>query len=270
MRFCVKRMNCLQFNIGLCFALSILLTACASSNHDPSSSGAVSGNWQISLQPSNPTWRQTTQSGFLLEANGILTGSMMFTDISCSGVGSVSGTVSGSNVTFTVTPTGLNMEFTGSMSQPNTMTGSYTILSTGCGGVYSAPQTGTWTANLVTPLNGNLQGTFTSHEGVTYTITGQVSQGPNTGVSTANLNGTLSTTGYCFFTTTNVTGAISGTSVVLNLVGSNGAQIGQVIGTASVDGTSLTGTYRLIGLGPGVGAVPPCVNGDSGTVTFTL
>jgi hypothetical protein len=271
MRFVVKAMNSCPVKIVLSFAVLLLLTSCGNSSKNiPSTSAGVSGNWQMSLQPSNPNWRPTAQSGFLLDDNGNLTGSMMFNDIACSGVGNVSGNVSGSNVTFTVTPTGLNMQFTGGMSQPDTMTGSYMILSSGCAGPYSAPQTGTWTANLVTPLSGNIQGTFTSNAGVIYAITGQLSQGSNTGVSAATLSGTLSTTGYCFFTTTNLTGAISGTAVVLNLVASDGTQIGQVNGTTRLDGTSVTGNYRLIGLGPGVGAKPPCVNGESGTVTFSL
>lgn len=273
MRFFVRAMNSFATKTVACLVLSMALAGCGSSSKSdvPSSSGAVSGNWQISLQPANPKWRPTAQSGFLVDTNGVLTGSMMFADIACSGVGSVSGTVNGSDVSFNVTPTGINMEFTGSMSQPSTMTGSYTILSSGCSGVYSAPQTGTWTADLVTPLNGNIQGTFVSHEGVTYPISGQLSQGANTGVSNANISGTFDATGYCFFTATaNVTGAISGTAVVLNIVDTNGTQIGQIIGTSTLDGTSVTGTFRMIGFGQGVGAKPPCVNGDSGTVTFTL
>jgi len=256
---------------ALCVAFS-LLTACGNSNKSNSTPNAasVAGNWQMSLQPSNPNWRPTAQSGFLVENGGAIGGSMMFSDIACSGVGTVAGTVDGTDISFSVTPTGINIQFIGSLTQSTVMSGSYTILSSGCSGVYSAPQTGTFTANLVTPLKGNIQGTFVSHGGVTYPITGQLSQAANTGVSVANLSGTMSTSNYCFFTTTNITGAISGTSVVLNLVGSDGTAVGQISGTTSLDGSLVTGTYRLIGFGPGVGAKPPCVNGDNGTVSFTL
>jgi hypothetical protein len=257
---------------AVCIALSILLVACGSSNNSSSTSNpaGVAGNWQMSLQPSNPKWKPTGQSGFLVENGGVLSGSMMFTDIACSGVGSVEGTVDGTNLSFSVTPTGINIQYLGSLTQPTVMSGSYTILSSGCSGVYSAPQTGTFTANLVAPLKGNIQGSFVSHEGVTYPITGQLSQAASTGVSTANLSGSMNTSNYCFFTTTNLTGVISGTNVVLNLVGSDGTQVGQIAGTTSLDGSLITGTYKLIGFGPGVGAKPPCVNGDGGTVTFSL
>ncbi len=48
----------------------------------------------------------------------------------------------------------------------------------------------------------------------------------------------------------------------MNLVNSDGAQLGQVIGTSSLDGTTMTGTYQV--MGQGQGAAPGCVNGDSG------
>lgn len=273
MRFLARRRNAFKSKMTACVVLSVLLAACGngSKSNVSSSANAVSGNWQISLQPSDPKWKPTSQSGFLLDTNGVLTGGMMLTDLDCSGVGNVSGNVDGSNVSFNVTPTGIDMAFTGSMSQPNTMSGSYTILSSGCSGFYSAPQTGTWIANLVTPLSGTIQGTFVSNSGVTYPFTGQVTQGANTGLSNANLSGTLDVTGYCFFTATaNITGIISGTSVVMNFADSNGTQIGQVIGTSALDGKSVTGTYKMIGFGKGVGAQPPCINGEKGTVTFTF
>lgn len=270
MRFVVERKDSLRFEIIFCLIVPILLTGCGGGSRTSSSSGGISGNWQMSLQPSNLKLKPSTQSGSLVDNNGALTGGMAFQDNACPGVGSVSGSVSGSSVAFTVTPAGLDMEFTGSMTQTSTMTGNYTILSTGCSGPISAPQTGTWTGNQVSPLNVTIQGVFTSsHKNLnpaTFDITGKLTQGSNTGESTTSLAGTLSATGYCFFTTANVTGAISGTSVVLNLVGSGGTQIGQVSGTTSLDGTSFNGTYRMFGLGPGY--EPPCVNGDTGTVTW--
>ena len=273
MSFVAERKHSVRFELVFCLILPFLLTSCGSSKSaPPSSSGELSGNWQMSLQPSNTKWKPTAQSGFLVDNNGALTGGMAFQDIACRGVGDVSGSVTGSNVTFTVSLAGLDIEFTGSTTKPNTMAGNYTILSTGCSGALSAPQTGTWTANTVPPLNISIQGVFTSsHQNLnpgTFDITGKLSQGSNTGESTTSLSGTLSATGYCFFTTTNVTGTISGTSVVMNLIGSDGAQIGQIAGTTSPDGTSLNGTYRMIGLGAGSGAQPPCVNGDTGTVTW--
>lgn len=272
MRFVVERKDLLRLQIMFCLILPILSTGCGSgkSNAVSTSSQGISGNWQMSLQPSNSKLKPTSQSGFLLDTNGVLTGGMAIQNIACPGVGNVSGSASGSNVTFTVNPGDLDIEFTGSMTKTSTMAGSYTILSTGCTGNFTAPQTGTWTANQVSPLNINIQGLFTSsHQNLnpgTFNITGKLTQGSSTGESTTSLAGTLNATGYCFFTTAGVAGTISGTSVVLNLVGSDGTQIGQINGTTSLDGSSFNGSYRMIGLGPG--HEPPCVNGDTGTVTW--
>lgn len=271
MRVAVERKGSLLFEIVFCLALLILSTGCGNSNSgSTSTSGVVSGNWQISLQPSIPKSKPIAQSGFLLENNGVLTGGMAVQNLACPGVGNVSGSVSGSNITFSVTPAGLDLEFTGSMTKAGTMGGNYTVLSTGCTGNFTAPQTGAWTANQVSALNVNIQGLFTSsHQNLnpgTFNITGKVTQGPSTGESTTSLAGTLSATGYCFFTTADVSGTISGTSVVLNVVGSDGTQIGQINGTTSLDGASFNGSYRMIGLGSG--HEPPCVNGDTGTVTW--
>src|SRR5258708_17938410 len=145
------------------------------------------------------------------------------------------------------------------------MSGDYTILSTGCTGSQSAPQLGTWTADLVTPLNGTVQGTFLSTpHGTTVNVTGQLTQGANTGSSLAPLTGTLSLAGYCYPTAT-VVGSISGTSVAISLVNTDGSAFGEVDGVTSLDGTSVTGTYRAIGQGSGV--AKNCVDGDSGSVT---
>jgi hypothetical protein len=213
-----------------------------------------------------------TQSGFLIQNGGTVTGSVIFTDQPCSGVGSVTGTVSGAAISLLVNPTGVNVNLSGTIaSSQNSMSGNYTTLSTGCSATNVAPGTGVWTANRVKPLSGNIQGTFTSKDESLspVTVTGKVSQGPNTGISTVPLTGNLSATDYCF-STANISGVISGTSVLMNLVSSDGTQIGQVSGTTSLDGTFITGTYQVMGQGKGAEPNPPCVEGDHGTVTLTL
>jgi hypothetical protein len=213
-----------------------------------------------------------TQSGFLIQNGGTVTGSVIFTDQPCSGVGSVTGTVSGTAIALLVSPTGINVNLSGTIgSGQNSMSGNYTTLSTGCSATNVAPGKGIWTANRVRPLSGNIQGTFTSKDqGLSpVAVKGKVSQGPNTGISAVPLTGSLSATGYCF-STADISGAISGTSVVMNLVDSDGTQIGQVTGTTSLDGTFITGTYQVMGQGKGAEPNPPCVEGDRGTVTLTL
>jgi hypothetical protein len=257
--------------IVLPLLLALLMTACSSSNHTTtsSSSGAISGNWQMSLQKANSTLAPKTQSGFLMQSGDAITGSVIFIDIPCSGVGGVTGTLDGSAVSLVVAPSGTQVNLTGTVNTGGgSMGGNYTILSTGCVGSQTAPQSGTWTANLVAPLSGSIQGSLSSTVlGTTFALTGQVTQGSNTGLSSATLGGTLSPTGYCFATST-IVGSISGTSVVMNLVNSEGAQLGQIIGTSSLDGTTMTGTYQV--MGQGKGAAPGCVDGDSGTVTMSL
>ena len=262
----------MQRKIALLMALSFILTACGGSNKsntDPPTSGPLTGNWQMSLQSSNTNLKPNPQSGFLVQNQNVITGSVSVTDSPCSGVGTVDGTVTGAAVSLVVNPTGIQLNLSGTLgSDMASMSGNYTILSSGCSGSQTAPQTGIWTANLVAPLNGNMQGTFTSTQiGTSYSVAGQVSQGPNTGISNAALTGNFGATGYCF-TTANIVGVISGTSVVINLMGSDGiTQIGQMNVTSSFDGKSLTGRYNILPMGPGF---PPCGDGDSGTVTLSL
>jgi len=342
----------MQLRSVLIFSLPLLLTACgssgSSSNSNPSSSGPLSGNWQMALQavPTTTTnitaimrasnvvsatvtssegfsagkevgvsgvvnssydgvftltvvdkstsvlqWVQSgpnsssrggsivrystppkTQSGFLIQNGGTVTGSVIFTDQPCSGVGSVTGAVSGTAISLLVSPTGVNVNLSGTIgSGQNSMSGNYTTLSTGCSATNVAPGTGIWTANRVSPLSGKIQGTFTSKDQSLspVAVTGKVSQGPNTGISAVPLTGSLSATDYCF-STANISGVISGTSVLMNLVDSDGTQIGEVSGTTSLDGTLITGTYQVMGQGKGAEPNPPCGVGDHGTVTLTL
>ena len=190
---------------------------------------------------------------------------------SCTGVGSVTGSISGTNIAFTVELTGLTVNLSGILgSDQASMSGAFDILASGCQGSETnpLPETGAWTANLVKPLNGNFQGTFTSKNlQTTLPLTGQVTQGQNTGLSDTSLTGNLSISGYCF-TGANISGLVSGTNVLIFLTDPSGVQIGQVTGTSTPDGTSVTGTYQIIP--QGTGGTPPCGGGDSGTVTLTL
>ena len=260
----------MQLRIALLIALLLFFTGCGSSdNKSSSSSVSASGNWQMSLQKSDSSLTPKTQSGFLVQTNDAIVGSVIFIDTPCSGVGNVNGTVSGSAVTLNVASTGLSIILTGTIAPGQTsMSGNYTILSTGCTGSQSGPQLGAFTANMVSPLSGNITGTFLSNTGATsYAVTGQVKQGANTGDSTTPLTGSLSFTGFCY-ATANIVGSISGTSVVMNLVNANGAQIGQINGTSSLDGTLLSGKYQY--LEQGSGAPKGCGSGGSGTFTFSL
>lgn len=222
----------------------------------------------MTLQPSNQSLLPRTQSGFLLQNGGSVTGGVILIDLPCSGVGSITGTTTGSAVSLVEDTTGMVVNLDGTIgSGQDSMSGSYTILSTGCGGMGIAPQTGTWSASLVMPLSGNIQGAWTSTHKGAFSLSGQITQGPNTGVSNAALSGSLNVSGYCF-ASANILGSVSGTAVVINLVNSEGAQIGQMSGTSSLDGTSLTGKFDFLGNGP-TGTLG-CRAGDTGTFTLSL
>ena len=233
------------------------------SSDPPSAAWPISGNWQMEMQKSSTATR--TQSGFLLEKNNAVSGSLIFAGTTCAGMGNVSGTVSGSDVSLSVEPTGLSIDLTGTLGPDKaSMSGNYAMLAAGCG----KPETGTWTAALIKPLNGSFQGSFVStRSGTTFPASAQIGQGANVGTASAPLTGTLSITGSSCFTTANISGLISGTSVVLNFGESAGTQVGQVTGTSTPDGTSLSGTYSIPEQGaPGA----PCHAGDIGTFTLTM
>jgi hypothetical protein len=260
----------------LLLAWLLLMSACGTSNTaSTGSTGSISGNWLIGLTDTADTKASITQSGSLLENNDVVTGSLIFTDSPCSGVGSVQGSVTGSAVSLTVNPTGTEINLTGAMGSDSScaskqacMGGTYTTLSMGCTAGKTIPSTGTWTATLISPLNGNIAGSLISNKGSTYTVTGQVSQGANSGSSSTPLSGSLTfSAGFCY-AAANIVGSISGTSVVMNLVDSDGTQIGQAMATSSFDGTLLTGTYQY--LGQGTGATKECTSDGTGNVTLAI
>jgi len=260
--------------IAFLLALSLFMSGCggSSSNSTPASSAALSGNWLINLAKEGKTKVSHTQSGSLLQNGNAITGNLIFTDIPCSGVGNVSGTVSGSAVSLSVSPVGTAITLSGTVStaasQPP-FSGDYTILSTGCTGSQSAPETGTFTANMVTPLNGNITSTFSAPKvGTTPTMSGKVTQGANTGASSTPLTGSVTFTGGFCYASANIVGSISGTSLVMNLTDSDGVQIGQLFGTSLIDGTSISGTFQYLGLG--TGASKGCVDGDTIDVTVAV
>jgi len=232
----------------------VLLNSCGASK---TPNVSLSGNWQMSLQSTagsqNPG---ETQSGFLIQSGDALSGSVLLSgqtisgQISCAGVGAAVGQATGSAVTMTVSPTGQTVNLTGTASNNFTsLSGNYSILSAGCG----QTDLGTWSANLVNTLTGSFQATFTSSgsEGIS-NFSGNITQGPNTGNSSATLSGSMTSTNSCF-TSISLAGAVSGTAVVLNLLTSDGSALGKFSGTMTTDATSITGTYAFTNATSGLG-----------------
>jgi hypothetical protein len=245
--------------LSLCL---VILTACGGGGNESASSGdLLSGNWQIVLQLS-PTALKT-ESGFIVQSGQAVTGQFVIGGQTvCAGLGSAQGKVSGSNVALTINQVSQTVGLKGTtVSDGSSMSGDYSILSSGCG----VSQTGTWTADRVKTLKGSYTGMFTStpNPSLVFDIATTVSQGANTGLSTSDLSGTMNSTTAPCFTSLAFSGLISGTSLVFNLLDSNGAPVGQFRATASTDATTLTGNYQF-------NAQPNICAADFGTGTLSL
>ncbi len=262
----------------LLLAGTMLLSACGGgASSDPQKSGTLSGNWQFTMTnpdatDENPPPAGTLyglQGGFLLDNNGAVTGQAVYSisgiDISTSlwaicdsGSAQITGTVSGQTVnlkaaagsqTFTLQGTlGPN----GQITEPTfTTPGGAVAGFESCG----APASGlSWSAQSVPPLTGSITGSFHSSSGNNsglanqdFPLTGTLTQGANIGASNATVTGTLSfidpttlLSDYpCIASgTVFVNGQISGNTVVLQLIGTNGSNAGQIGNSANISGTT--------------------------------
>src|SRR6185295_7671173 len=93
-----------------------------------------------------------------------------------------------------------------------------------------------------------------------FALTGFLTEGPNIGASNATLTGTLSfidpvslLSVYPCFDTASVNGQISGTTIILQIIGNDGLNIGQIggsvgsgIGTVTFDSTTSGGVLHSI------------------------
>jgi hypothetical protein len=237
--------------------------ACGGGSGNSATTGELTGNWQITLQP-HGLIQSFQYTGFLIQSNSSLSGSLILGE-GCSGVGLVSGSVSGQNVTINISESGQDLNLTGSApSNSSGGSGVFSTLSGACTTPYAS--TGNWSAILVPAVNGSFTGTFSSTVtgGTTTPVSGSLTQGPNSGSSTATLSGTMTATNsnaaFCpYLTTATITGTVSGESASLNVFGPNGFLITQIPATLSADASSLTGTYLFESLST-------ACNGDQGTV----
>jgi len=206
-----------------------------------------------------------TESGFLVQAGGSVTGEFLLTgNTNCAGIGSAQGQINGSNVAISVDQVGQTVNLTGALGTNSSITGNYSILASPCG----SNQIGTWTATQVQPFSGKFQGAFTSTftSGLSFGFSGSVSQGINTGSSTASLTGSMTSSNAPCFSMATLTGSISGTSIVLNLLSSEGVALGQIHGTTTTKGTTTDAVYDF------TNSQSSPSNGcqDFGTVVLTL
>ncbi len=156
-----------------------------------------------------------------------------------------------------------------------TMTGTYSSTAgtasdgSPCGTVQTGLQ---WSAYVVPPLTGSIQGVFHSAGGSAalseqdFLVSGGIVQATNAGTGSAAVTGNLSffnsltqASDYPCFTAAEVYGQISGNSVSLQIVGSDGTEwglIGEPVGSLGSTGVNpvtfdpVNGTYVLHGTGP--------------------
>jgi hypothetical protein len=262
------------------FVLCVLAiaVACGGGSKSSATSGAISGNWEITMVRHNLA-TPFIYSGFLLQSGSTITGSVILNGGNgCSGVGPVSGTIDSQNLQLDINESGQEVSLTGALSQTGgapSIAGQFSSVAGGCEDFTS---TGTWTAVQIPPLTGTFHGSFstTGNSATTIDVSGTLTQGPNIGASNAALSGTMtatSSTAFCaYLTTASVTGLISGTSVTLNLFGPDGSQIGQVPAPASPpatiapDASSLTGSFTLAPISNSCGQL----SGAAGALTLTF
>jgi len=270
--------------------IALISAGCGGSSSSSAAAGPLSGNWQLNLNQNYPTPQtQLSASGFFLGSSNALTGSVQGPTVAssngnvCGGVGQLSGTIDGQNVTFSVSPGWTVFNFIGVISSDNTsMSGTYQALAGTCFGV---PTTGTWTASLVPPVNGNFSGTLLNSQyiglltGISppppVTVSGTMNQSGNFGASNATVTGTITAQGYPCFVTVSLTGTISGQSLNLAVFGFDGSQIGVFQATPTVGPTgSVVINSGSLTLGQAsstgnIGPCPPLANGGSTLVGDT-
>jgi hypothetical protein len=241
--------------LPLLLAALAVLSACGggSSTQSPGN-GSLAGNWQFAMtSPSDNSFQGGIQGGFLLQSSGAVTGAVTYSvslppqqggpaTLCSSGSGPVTGTINGQNVNLTITAGIQTFSLTGTLSTGgSTMAGTYTSSDgKGCG----TAQTGLkWTATSVPPLTGTIQGNFHSALDPTlrnqdFPVTGVLTQGENIGASNATVTGTLNFANYPCLSSASVNGQISGSSVILQIIASNGLIVGQIGATPGASNPS--------------------------------
>lgn len=262
----------------------------------------LSGNWQFTVAPpADGSYLGGLQGGFLLQDKGSVTGAASYAVslsrllFPCnSGSASITGTVSGQDVALTAVAGTQTFTFAGMLSlDGSTMAGTYTSTSgtapdgAPCGTVQAGLQ---WSAVLVPPITGPVQGSFHSAGGAAglgeqdFLVAGGLSQAANTGSSSATVTGNLTflnqitnSSDYPCFTAALLSGQISGNIVNLRIIGTDGSTIGQigepagsngVTGVNPVTFSSSHGSYVLNGAGPTyMVATPVCPGNLASTAT---
>jgi len=268
--------GCVQSLWILLLASMMTLSACGGGTSTPQQQSAMlSGNWQFTMANPDPTIPPGTQyglqGGFLLQKNGSVTGQAVYSlsgkslingawAVCDSGSATITGMISGQTVNLTAAAGSQTFSLTGtlgsdgSITNPTfTTTGGTAVGFTNCG---MATTTGTMSWTSVPPLTGSITGSFHSTgntlRGQDFPVTGVLTQGENIGASNATVTGTLSfidpttlLSDYPCLATVSVNGQISGNTVVLQLIGTDGSNDGQIGIAASQANVGGNGAYSV-------------------------
>ncbi len=249
----------------LLLAGTMMLSACGGSSSGSGSqqSATLSRNWQFTMANPVDSSGETPffgglQGGFLLQQNGSVTGQAVYAvavppttsvpnPVPCnSGSATITGTISSQNVALTAVAGSQTFTLTGTLNSDGSMAGTYKATAgtaadgiTACG--IATTQTN-WRAIPVPPLTGSITGSFHSTPDSAladqdFPVTGFFTQGENIGASNATVTGTLSfidpttlLSDYPCFPNglVSVNGQISGSTVILQLIGTDGSNDGQI------------------------------------------
>lgn len=234
------------FLVGMIF---LVLTGCGTGPapilNSQRSSIPLQGNWQFTVTPPpDNSFVGGLQGGFLLQDNGTVTGGIVYSIslpqppptppvICSSGSASVTGTLAGQNVTLTARAGNVTYTLTGTLSADGlSLTGTYSASDgQGCG---TAQDGLSFTAISLPPITGSFQGSFHSVTSVAhlndrnFSVSGILTQGENIGASHATVTGTLNFPDYPCLGSASLNGTISGNAVILQIIGSDGLNAGEI------------------------------------------
>jgi hypothetical protein len=248
-----------RIRLFLLLAGMMSLPGCGGGNYQSVTQipATLSGNWQFTMAaPSDGSFSGGLQGGFLLQNDNAVTGATTYSvvlspnrnpTVCASGSAAITGTLTGQTVTLTAIAGAQTFAFSGTLSlDGSTMAGTYTSTDgSGCGTAQAGLQ---WNSVLIPPLTGSIQGIFHSTGGAAglneqeFLVSGALNEAANTGADnaavTGNLNfliGTTNSSDYPCLALASVKGAISGSSVFLQVIGTDGSTLGQ-IGSSSGSG----------------------------------
>jgi hypothetical protein len=185
----------------------------SSTGGGPTPNAQLNGSWHATLT-STASGGSSTVDVFIVQNGATLSSGRVALGTTCSSVGTMTGSVSGDKVNVVITGNnGDTVSVTGTASGANSLSGSYTIKTSGCGvnddmGTFSAtlipavqsaswtggtqstqypPGNTTFTANFTEDSSGNIMGvlTFTGSSGSSLSCP-SLASGPVTGTQTGN------------------------------------------------------------------------------------